>query len=229
MGYNGSMAKIQIGNREFKTKKAAKDFYRNIRDTYSNGETICAEDQEQLLNMVYAHHQAQTKVGCGISHFTVETDCEFGNSRHFMIHRIDGSQTDVSFLTAIDGPNKRRDKYSALRHAVIDQIKEFRSSVFSSVDTVRCPLRNTEITLYTCHVDHISPFTFVNLVDQWMNESCISLDKIEITPSSDNQIIAVMTNENQIKCWQKFHRTHAQLRVLSALGNLSDAKIQDDI
>ena len=97
------MAKaVIIASLTFPTKRAAKDFFREIRDRYKDGERIAREDDGYLRDLVAVHPEAGLKIGCGISHFTVETDSEFGTTRHFVIHRTDGSSTDVSFLSSID-------------------------------------------------------------------------------------------------------------------------------
>ena len=86
----------------------------------------------EIFNRSCGYHQdSKVKVGRGISHFTVELDSEFRRTRHFMIHRKDGSQTDVSFHSAIKEPNRRRDLLEALRRAVEDQIVNFKLNAFS--------------------------------------------------------------------------------------------------
>jgi hypothetical protein len=34
-----------------------------------------------------------------------------------------------------------------------------------------------------------------------------------------------MTDEKQLRSWREFHRHHAMLRLVSPVGNLSDAKM----
>lgn len=222
------MAKsVLIASLAFPTKKAAKAFFRNIRDRYQDGERIAQEDDCCLRDLVAIHPEAVMKIGCGISHFTVDTDLKFGTTRHFVIHRNDGSVTDVSFISAIDGRNERRDRLEGLRRAIEGQILEFRASAFEAGTSIICPLRGIPITLNSYHIDHHPPLTFLRLANEWLDSKGLVIADLEITPPSDNQIVTELTNENQIRSWQQFHREHARLRLLSPLGNMSDAKIAD--
>lgn len=220
------MAKaVVIASLQFPSKKLAKEFFRELRDRYPDGCRIGEEDDRYLRELIAIHPEADAKVGCGMSHFTVETDALFGRTRHFMIHRIDGSSTDVSFLSAIDGHNERRDRLGALRRGIENQIVLFKQLAFSSDCPKICPLRGVPITEDAYHVDHTPPQTFVYLVDGWLAQESLQIEDLEITPPSDNQIVTEMTNDNQKRSWQDYHRTHASLRLLSPLGNLSDAKM----
>lgn len=216
---------IVLASLTFRTKKAAKDFFREIRDRYQDGERVGSEDDGYLRDLIAIHPEAETKVGCGVSHFSVERDTQFGTTRHFVIHRTDGSSTDVSFHSAIDGRNERRDRLEALRRAIEQQILDFRASAFASGDTLRCPLRGALITEDSYHIDHEPPQTFIRLVDQWLKFKGLNLVDLEITPPADNQIVTEMTNAAQLSSWQEYHSKHAKLRLLSPLGNLSDAKL----
>jgi hypothetical protein len=216
---------VLIASLSFRTKKAAKEFFRDVRDRYEDGERVTLEDDRYLRDLIAIHPEAEMKIGCGISHFSVDTDSQFGTTRHFVIHRCDGSSTDVSFLSAIDGRNARRDRLEALRRGVDEQILDFRSLAFSSGETVICPLRGVTITESSYHIDHEPPQTFLCLVDRWCATEALTLMDLEITPPADNQIVTEMTNDKQLRSWQEFHRRHAKLRLLSPLGNLSDAKL----
>jgi len=221
------MAKqIIIGGLTFSSKKKAKDFFRNIRDKYAIGEKTSDEDTRYLIDLINIHPEAEQKLGCGISHFSVGIDQHYGMTKHFVIHRTDGSTTDVSFIQAIDGKNVRQDRLVALRTAVDDQILDFRTQCFSCQEVYICPLRKITVTQDTYHIDHTPPNTFMVLVDNWLKNRNLKISDIEITPSKDNQVISEMINISQKTDWQQYHRANATLRLLSPIGNLSDAKKQ---
>jgi hypothetical protein len=156
------MAKqIIIGGLTFQSKKKAKDFYRDLRDKYDIGEKTTDEDTRYLIDLINIHSEAEQKKGCGISHFSVGFDEHYGKTKHFVIHRVDGSSTDVSFIQAIDGKNERRDRLVALRIAVDDQILDFRTECFSKQSELICPLRGIPITQEKYHIDHTPPNTFM--------------------------------------------------------------------
>lgn len=88
---------------EFRTKGQAKQFCRDIVARYRDGQTITEADHEFLAELLKLHHEAPAKVGYGVSHFTVATDPIWMKTRHFVIVRTDGSSTDFSYHTCIDG------------------------------------------------------------------------------------------------------------------------------
>jgi len=217
---------IIIASLTFPTKNAAKEFFRDIRDRYEDDQRISLEDEGFLRDLIAIHPEADTKIGRGISHFSVARDAKFGTTRHFVIHRTDGSHTDVSFHSSIDGRNDRRDRHEALRRAIEGQILDFKASKFSSGENLICPLRRVPITETSYHIDHKPPRTFVELASRWLDAEGFSLMDLAITPPGDNQIVTEMTNSTQLSSWQNFHAQHAELRILSPRGNLSDAKTE---
>lgn len=218
--------KVIVGDLTFDSKKSAKDFYRTIRDKYGEGERLNEEDQGLVTDLIALHPEAKDKIGAGIVFFTVHTDFEFGTTRHFMVHRKDGSHSDFSFPHCIDGKrDSRREVLEALRRAVKYQIVAFRDSFFRTHQgPVHCPLRGISITSDSYHVDHDLPGKFSVLVEQWLAASGLSLSEIKITPPADNQVVAEMICPDQRNSWTRFHQRHAKLRMLSPIANLSDAR-----
>jgi hypothetical protein len=215
---------VIVGDLEFRSKKEAKEFFRTIRNRYSDGTRIAPEDDGHLRSMVAIHPEAETKEGCGIAYFTVETDTRFGRTRHFLIHRTDGSYTDISFHSAIDGRNERKDRLESLRQAVMPQVVDFKNRSFDRGEDMICPLSGRPITPESYHVDHTPPHTFQQLVDGWLKEESLLLTDVAITPPADNQYVTEMINPVQIESWTNYHANRAQLRMLSPIGNLSNAK-----
>jgi hypothetical protein len=215
---------VTIGDFEFPTKASAKDFFRAIRDRYPrDGEHLSFEDEGIVRDLLGAHPESVSKVGVGIAFITVETETEFNRTRHFMIHRLDGSCTDFSFHACIDGRNVRNDILGALRRAIADQIVEFRNSFFEAKITMICPLSGNAITSDSYHVDHAPPAKFIALVNNWLEDELLALEDVEITPPADSQIVADMISQRQRSSWAGFHRREASLRMLSPIGNLSHA------
>ena len=221
------MAKTTIiGGIRFETKAAAKRFCGSIRDRYPNGVRLGHDDDLLLRELLNCHPEANEKIGVGVAYFTVDADAHFGRTRHFTIHRVDGSVTDFSFHSCIDGRNDRRDRINALREAVNEQIVLFRERKFATTTLLVCPLRGIPITRKVCHVDHTPPADFAALVRDWLHSAQLMLEQIQITAPRDNQIVAEMTDTEQRASWQEYHRLHAKLRLLSPLANLCDARQQ---
>ncbi len=218
------MAKpISIGPLNFKLKKDALKFIREIRDSYRDSEIVSAAHASFLTDLLELHPEAVEKVSVGIRYFTVELDTEFRRNRHFVVHRIDGTHSDFSFPTCLERANPRKDTLTALRQAVKNSVLNFRSSAFAR-GQVRCPFLDCVLDAHSCHVDHVPPLTFLKLVGDWLDVTQQNLEDVRITLPRDNQLVATMIDPQQEAAWIDFHDSHAELRITSKLGNLSHAK-----
>jgi hypothetical protein len=215
---------MKIGNKEFSSKKEAKDFIRTIFSRHQDDQPITGSDSEFLHDLIQLHPEASSKVGCGVSHFTTRVDPVWKNGRHFVLFRTDGSSTDFSFISCIDGKNRQKDAIKALRNAVYDQTMNFKMNAYSGEALPVCPYLNVPIEYSDAHVDHVSPITFKSLVESWLAESGISIDGIVVSPSSDNQWKTEMIDEEQRASWAGFHQRRASLRIIHKTANLSHAR-----
>jgi len=182
------------------------------------------DDEVFLRDLIAIHPEAEQKIGCGISGFTTEVDPIWRTTRHFVVVRTDGSITDFSFHTCIDGNNHRKDVLQALRHAVSDQVINFQRLSFCRCTPVLCPYTGEELSTSHCHVDHEPPNTFLSLVTQWMKELGIGYPDIELVDNVDNQWVREMKDERLSSSWQRFHISNCNLRLISPTANLSHVK-----
>lgn len=219
------MAKpIIVGEVQFPSQKAALDFARQIRDRYVDGEKITRSDAVFLADLLSLHPEADQKFGVGITHFSVQTDAVFGKTRHFVVHRKDGTSTDFSFKSCIEGSSAKRDALSALREAVAEQITGFKQAAFAGKTDVPCAVRGTPTSFRDAHVDHIPPRTYAALVTGWLRHEGLNLEDIAVTLPADNQVLTTMVGKEQMASWQQFHKKHAKLRILCSEANLSDVR-----
>lgn len=221
------MAKpVMIGERLFRTQKSAEDEIRAVRDSYADGVVLQVEDDRFIRSVLALHPDVVEKTGVGISHFTVVTEGYFGGqNRHFVAHRHDGSETDFSFIHCVRPAGKiRNDRLLALRQAIKQQTMEFRENELASGNEITCPYEGVKLARDNCQIDHRSPWTFENLVFAWLGATGLVLENVAITPPADNQLVAHMTDPNQVWSWCEFHRQNARLRLLSTRGNLSGAR-----
>ncbi|MEV0650582.1 DCL family protein [Phytomonospora sp. NPDC050363] len=108
---------VRIGNRSFKTKKAATDACREIRDRYPGdgperppelnpglGQRVDDPDDIAFIHdLVALHPEAEEKIGAGIKGFVVRVNENgFGGTRCFYVERVDGSSAEFSFPLCID-------------------------------------------------------------------------------------------------------------------------------
>jgi hypothetical protein len=171
------------------------DLYR-IRQRYLNGVRITGLDSILLVAATDLHPVAAQKRGCGISHFTVE---QAGKDRCFWLHRTDGTSTDISFKNIFDDPAKREreDRLKAMRQAVDNQV---------------APLRKRG-----CHVHHEIPFA--TLVNDWLASLGMTLEQIEVTPTTDGEMRCEMADESLKHKWWIYHDTYARYHVMTAAAH----------
>lgn len=216
---------IKIGPHEFTSKNAAKQHARGIMKKHVELGVMLPGDEMFLRDLVALHPEAEQKIGCGISGFTTQVDPIWRTTRHFAIIRTDGSTTDFSFHTCIDGANHRKDVLQALRHAVSDQVVTFQNCCFSLDEPLLCPFTGYELSPFDCHVDHTPPDTFLNLVQRWMKQDGIEhWADIELVDNADNQWVRELKNEALSSSWQRFHISNCNLRLVSPIANLSHVK-----
>jgi hypothetical protein len=96
------MAKpLTIGTRTFDTQAAAVEFIREVLYKHPLLAPIDCADHAFLLELLSKHPQAAEKIGVGVKYFTVEN--AKGGTQCFYITRIDGSQSDFSFMKCLRG------------------------------------------------------------------------------------------------------------------------------
>lgn len=214
-----------LGGKEFPTKKSVKDYCREILRKSAPHFPLPA-DHQFLLDLLALHPRAKDKIGCGVRSFMVQVDPVWKTTRHFQLLRTDGSTTDWSFSTCLDGENHRANAIAALRHATSAQIIEFKRDQFDASEFIKCPFTGDLVTFNTCHVDHAAPDTFSALVTKWLTLSGITPDQVKLKPNCDNQWACEMTDPEQIKSWLEFHYAGASLRIVSPRANMELQKQQ---
>ena len=119
----------------FKTQKANQSHAKTILNETPEG---CPLDGDNLAFMLEYferfHCEWDRKKGAGIKGIDVvkEPFKGYGSYKSFMLRRVDGTRTDISYnIGKIKKINYRRKFIEALRHLVQPQIDEFRSALFS--------------------------------------------------------------------------------------------------
>lgn len=92
---------VSIGPHHFSKKGDAADFLKAMLHKYDIGDKVSAEDAELLRAALALHPDAITKVGSGISHFSVRS-ADFG-TKCFWVNRTDGSSEKFSYYACIYG------------------------------------------------------------------------------------------------------------------------------
>ena len=225
------MKKIKAGNARgyiisgvvYPTKDAMLTRLRDILYTSPPNTPITGESLRILIDVLSYHPRAEAKQGCGIARMEVRKNYRFG-TLEFWIVRLDGTETDWSFMACLRPSSPLQHVQMAARHAVVPQIAEFKRLTFVSSATVQCPLTGDSITYNTCHVDHIPPDTFASILDGFLREYEIDTHDVIMLGDEDGAIGRVFADQSLSIKWQSYHAQHARLRATSSFGNLSISK-----
>ena len=185
---------------------------------------VTDEAAEFLLRLFQNHDEWEEKSNGGISHVSTQTTPH--GTRCFVLHRLDGTAIDISFLHAIKlTPTRRtatllpqalRDFQSACRQAVRDDIFSFRDQALRGSPV--CPLTGQCLTRLNAAVDHTPPATF----DQMLFDFCrnAGVNPLAVRVVSVGGTVAALADEQLAQAWRSHHKATARLRLLSRLGNL---------
>lgn len=218
----GKAAQIEILGKIF-NKKSLTDYVRKILHKYDVGQPINLSDFEFIRNLLNNHPSAKEKIGSGVDKILVVEQQKVGLNRHFLIVRIDGSETDFSYLACITQPNPYVKFCSVCRRVVGDQIINFKRTFFNQNKSTTCPITGQAIKAVNSHVDHISPNTFDVLIQGFIAKYSINVKDVEYI-QIDNQVGACFKNDQIRDDFYRYHEENAKMRVVSIEANLSILK-----
>lgn len=98
---------------------------RQIIRRYKDGEPLGQDDFKCMLDILKCHQRADQKIGPGVKKIWVKTSSF--RTRGFWLERIDGTQTDFSFLMCFRKSSYGEDLRGAARQAVAYQIISFKN------------------------------------------------------------------------------------------------------
>lgn len=209
----------------FRRKEDVENAIRDILHLYPPRTKVSLEHLEFLLDVLSNHPRSLQKIGCGVTAMEVRVNPHHQNNRGFWLIRTDNSETDWSFVKCIH-PVKPINLFSnACRHAIADQIREFRVDwVKQYADTegyIVCPVTNERILPDNAHVDHIPPQTFDHIMHSFIKDQALDISSVELSGAEDGKIGRGLADTALCLNWQSYHKRVAQLRVVSIIANLS--------
>lgn len=217
---------FHISGETFTTKEALRDRIRGIVAAYSDEQELSVTDLTFTLAVLDRHPQAETKVGCGVASMTVRTNPVYRSNRGFYLIRVDGTGTDWSWTECLNPTPHPRKVIRAMRVLVEPQTLAFKHAFFAKGPQV-CELTGALITFVGSHVDHIPPLTFEKLVADFLEEYRLDIGAIPLRDElADNNYVDAIDDDFIAVRWIEYHRSHAALRVVSRLGNLSNSKLE---
>lgn len=224
------MSKYSINNRNFNTKDEVVKFVQSILYKYDEGNFLEKQDFDFIYDLlIEGHHDPDRKIGCGVAGIFVHSN-GYGN-RGFFIKRLDGTETDFSYVKCIYKKSPLQDIKSACRTAIRDDIVKFREEFFSKNQDkdgfLICPLTKEKIALDNCHVDHVPPNTFNKIFSDWIITKGIEPKTIKLIGFADGEMTKKIVDKELENSFITFHRERMTLRITSQLGNLSGSKLEN--
>lgn len=230
------MAKtIHLSNgRVWKTQSAAMAHFKDMLARYADEETVEDRvDHEDLVALLERYDavivDGPSKIGRGADWFFRRRNVGDGYSTPgFWVRRVDGSETDFSYLAAVRGAPKSstQEFYDACRATVAADLKAAKARHFKTygddLGRVPCELTDALITQDEAHIDHAYP-TFGQLVLSfraargWQHDAPIGT----VTAPADNQTTTRFVDPAVAGAFRQFHHAAAILRIVARTRNLA--------
>lgn len=202
----------------FRTKQELEERIRVIANGATLNVPLSPDEQAFLLAVLVHHHDWADKAGVGVAHLEIRNNPgALGSTRGIWIERLDRSEIDISWVVALKPGGQssaKNDVAAAARREVDDQVKAVRDAQEGGA----CPICGKLLGTGQTHVDHCPPITFDSLLKRWMSGRNLSLADIQI---EDKGIYGLFADRSTASDWQRYHQTHAQLRLIHAHENLS--------
>ena len=149
----------------------------------------------------------------------------------FHLQTHGGPIVDISFPHAILSirtnrsatrqPQWLKDYRAAARQAITSQIYAYRDRILPLAG--QCPVSGEPVIRTNCHVDHMAPKTFDRLLFDF--SAAMGVRPQDVRVDSIEGTIAVFEDEELGRSWAAYHQNNAELRLVSARGNLKLPKI----
>lgn len=221
---------------EWSNKSVAKSHFRALRDRWPLGVVIDdPEDHENLCALLDRYDEVistgPSKVGCGIDHFeTRENNSHGGVTVGFWVVRTDRSETDFSFIEAVDGHPRNPDAefVEACREAIYEDIvlakREFFLRYEDATGRVACEVSGDLLSQFAARADYTGKSLRDLAWDFRISEGWSSeVPDDVVSAPADAQVAAQFVDMNALVRFRAFHGRNARMRIVSK--SLSPSKL----
>lgn len=212
--------KIEIGEREFATKKDALNHFKTILNSYEFGMNLNKDDLKDILDLLETHPNVKEKIGVGIEYVRI-AKVQY-NTKSFELVRTDGSTEFFSYTKRINAPKTYFTKLrEACRQAIQEDLRNVKLAYFdrfSKKGQVKCQESGDLAKYEELNVDHRQPNTFSVIVDRFVELNKLDLKKINYLQidGGPNEL----ADENLKEEFRQYHRDKANLRIVKKSLNL---------
>ena len=205
-----------IGERNFSSATEAKNYYRQILNSGEVSRLLNEFEFAALMDLLSLHPRSVDKIGSGVHAFTIELN-EY-KKRAFILHRVDGSKEDFSYLKCIDGDHNPFTEFSkACRRSVENRLRLWKVNQMNG-NVAKCAITGKIITIDQAHVDHKPPQTFSVIVKSFVVARDIDLSSVKYVRKNINGV--ELEDVNLASDFDQFHTRMAVLRIVCATENL---------
>jgi len=207
-----------------KTKTEQYNNLQELLNSFSTNEIIdVSHDKYEFLKELIKKHPKQEKFKGDLDHFVVRTCGINPRNKNITYVATDGYEETFSIYKCLDQKAESNLQYfkRAMRYYIYPQIRSFRDDYFqknSNKGYVTCEISNLKFKIDNCHVDHRYPKTFDSMVNTFIKEYDIDVDKQTYLFPRHNQV--EITNNEIISKFLNFHQNYADLRCVYFRANL---------
>jgi hypothetical protein len=204
----------------FEKKSDLEQRIRGIVAKYPRESDMSEQDVAFLCAVFAHHHEWDVKQGSGVAGmFTRLHPAWSGPTTGIMIRRTDGSEIDISWVTALQPGGSKTSKGDASRAARFEVVGQRDAVLAAVVKGSPCPICGEPLLWGDIHVDHAPPHTFEALFDFFLIES--GLRHSDIRTEDVNVSNCQFTDRALAARWQQYHAEMANLRAIHKHENLA--------
>jgi hypothetical protein len=230
---------MKIGNKEFKYKKNALEYYRNILNSYKFGQILNENDFEDILDLLdysfsfynsdnsiieenFTEEELESEENIEIKEIRI-AKVQF-NTKCFEIVYANQETEIFSYRILINRPkiNLNTSFSIACRNVIQNDLILVIQKYFSDNSEkgfVKCQETNEMAKWEDLAVDHRQPNTFSIIVDRFKEVKNINVEEIEYYVDENNFFL--FKDEKLTIEFQEYHKGKANLRVVKKECNLS--------
>jgi len=152
---------------------------------------ILEEDTIFLLDLIKNHPDYELKEGSGIKSFFIKKTP--WNNNGFWIKRIDGSETDFSYIQCLLPRTNLQEIKCACRSAIAEDIIQQREEGY---------------------ISHHKNIPFIAIFNMWVQTK--NIEELELEETKDNQVIIKFKDKCIAEDFRIFHNSIAEIEKVSA-------------
>lgn len=219
---------IEIGERNFKTKKSAIEFYKTILNKYDANMSLDDSDYSAVLDLFNYNPSENNQIEeieslpeeqsdvLYIDDIIVDLHPVYKKTKCFYIIS-DEEKWLFSYLLAINGNLSDEKKFTiACRNAIKNTLHKFKEQLFEN-KPVKCAITKKTVGWENSHIDHKAPMTFSVIVKTFINSNAINIANIEL--EYEDSLWSFSDKDFERK-FIDYHNKVALLRIISSEENL---------